>query len=144
VRLKRFHRLLDIHGPELGRWPVAEQAAAQRLLADNPAARAARDGARRLDDWLGQAPGPVGVGSASRVASVLRQLPAQQRPVRWLAPILLWDLLPQWPRGVALATMAVLGIVVGLTDIGGTPAPASSADVSALIFDPNPAVGLGQ
>jgi hypothetical protein len=144
VRLKRFHRLLDVHGPELGRWPAAEQAAARRLLADDPAARAAQDGARRLDDWLGQVPGPVGGGSANRVASVLRRLPQQQPPARWSVPIMLWDLLPPWPRGLALATMAALGIVVGLTDIGGTPAPASSADVSGLIFDPNPAVGLGQ
>jgi hypothetical protein len=154
VRFKRFTRLLDIHGPELARWPGDRQIAARRLVAADPRARAALATAQRLSTLLDRVAPPPGGEARVRVAAVLARLPAQQPPLWWPAPVMLWDLLPRWPRAVALATMAVLGIVVGLTDIGGallsgsTAAPsgavASSADISTFIFDPNPAIGLGQ
>lgn len=143
MRLTRFRRLVDAHGPELTRWPVGAQRAAQRLLAADPAARAALERARRLGDLLAHAPAPPASEAQRRVLAALDRLPAQQSPYWWPAPIQLWDLLPRWPRAAALVAMAVLGILVGFTDLGGT-APASSADVSGLIFDPNPAIGLGQ
>ena len=143
MHLKRFRKLLDIHGPKIARWPAGTQRAARRLIATDPAARGVLDGARRLGDLLARAPAPPAV-DAARIAAALTRLPAQQPPYRWTTPIELWDLLPRWPRAAALAAMAVLGILVGLTDLVGTPAPASSADVSGLIFDPTPAIGLGQ
>jgi anti-sigma-K factor RskA len=142
VQLKRFHRLVDINGPEIGRWPAGRQRAARRLLARDPAARAVLDSAHRLGDLLTRVPAPPAV-DAARITAALTRLPAQQTPSYWTAPIALWDLLPRWPRAAALAAMAAFGILVGLTDLDGTPAPASSADVSGLIFDPTPAIGLG-
>jgi hypothetical protein len=128
----------------VARWPARERAAAWQLVAARPAARAALDAARRLDALLAHDPAPPGHREAdARVAAVLARLPAQQAPYWWPAPVVLWDLLPRWPRAAALAAMAAFGILVGLTDIDGTPAPAS-ADVSSLIFDPNPAIGLGR
>ena len=144
MRLIRFRRLVDVHGPELASWPAGPQRAARRLIAADPAARAALERARRLSDLLARAAPPPASDAPRRVLAALDRLPAQQSPYWWPAPIALWDLLPRWPRAAALATMAALGILVGLTDLGGTPAPASSADVSGLIFDPNPAIGLGQ
>jgi hypothetical protein len=158
VRFKRFTRLLDIHGPELARWPGDLQIAARRLVAADPQARVALATAQRLSTLLDRCAPPPGGEARLRVAAMLARLPAQQPPLWWPAPVMLWDLLPRWPRAAALATMAALGIVVGLTDIGGallsgsTAAPsgapsgavASSADISALIYDPNPAIGLGQ
>ena len=125
MRLTRFNRLLDLHGADLARWPARERAAAWQLVAARPEARAALDAARRLD-------------------ALLARLPAQQTPYWWPAPVVLWDLLPAWPRAAALVAMAVVGILVGLTDVDITPAPAASADVSSLIFDPNPAIGLAR
>jgi hypothetical protein len=154
VHLKQFHRLLDIHGAELARWPAARQLAARRLVAADPRAHAALAAAQRLGSLLDRVAPPPAGEARLRIATRLAHLPAQQPPLRWPTPIMLWDLLPRWPRAVALASMAALGILVGLTDIGGallsgTPgtssgAAASSADVSTLIFDPNPAIGLGQ
>ena len=153
MRLKQFDRLLDIHGPDLARWPARRQAAARRLIAEDPAARAAQAAACRLGALLDRVPAPPG-DAAGRVARLLARLPTQRAPAWWGAPVLLWDLLPRWPRAAALATMAALGIVVGLSDIGVAPllgtsaatagAAASSADISGLIFDPNPAIGLGR
>ncbi|HUA56197.1 MAG TPA: hypothetical protein VMB81_28700 [Candidatus Sulfotelmatobacter sp.] len=144
MRLKQFLRLIDIHGADPARWPAAERAQALQRAATDPAAQRALDEARRLAALLARAPAPPSGDAGRRVAAALARLPAQQSPYWWPAPIALWDLLPRWPRTVALATMAALGILVGLTDLGGAPAPASSADLSALIFDPNPQIGLGQ
>ena len=144
MRLQRFHRLLDSHGPDLATWPARERAAAGRLLAHDAGARAALAAAERLSGLLARLAPPPTEGARARIAGALARLPAQVSPYWWPAPIALWDMLPRWPRAVALASMAALGILVGLTDLDGTPAPASSADMSALIFDPNPAIGLGQ
>ena len=142
VRIKQFHRLLDIHGADLARWPARERAAARRLLAGAADARAAQSAALRLAELLARAaPPPVGAARL-RVAGALARLPRQDAPYWWPAPIALWDMLPRWPRAVALATMAVFGILVGLTDLDVTTTPASSADISSLVFDPNPAIGL--
>ena len=144
MRLTRFLRLIDIHGPDLARWPAPERTAALRRAESDPAAQRALDQARRLSALLARAPAPAAGNAGQRVTAALARLPAQQSPYWWPAPIAVWDLLPRWPRAVALAAMAALGILVGLTDLGGTPAPASSADLSVMIFDPNPAIGLGR
>ena len=144
VRFKQFHRLLDIHGPDIVRWPARERNAARRLLDADAGARAAQAAALRLTELLAHAAPPPAGAARLRIAGALARLPRQDAPYWWPAPIALWDMLPRWPRAVALASMAALGILVGLTDLDGTPAPASSADVSSLIFDPNPAIGLGR
>ncbi|MBV8166263.1 MAG: hypothetical protein JO021_05680 [Alphaproteobacteria bacterium] len=144
MRLTRFNRLLDLHGADLARWPARERAAAWQLVAARPEARAALDAARRLDALLARDPAPPAAWDAPSIPALLARLPAQQTPYWWPAPVVLWDLLPAWPRATALAAMAVVGILVGLTDVDITPAPAASADVSSLIFDPNPAIGLAR
>jgi anti-sigma factor RsiW len=152
MRMNQFDRLLDIHGPVLTRWPAGRQDAARRLLAADPAARAAFEAARRLGSLLDRVTPPPAGEARLRVAAALVYLPAQQKPLRWPTPVLLWELLPRWPRGTALAAMTALGILVGLTDLGaplsGLAAPTggavAGADLSGLIFDPNPAIGLGQ
>ncbi|MFC7539112.1 hypothetical protein ACFQU2_06060 [Siccirubricoccus deserti] len=49
---ERFAELLDRRGPALARWPAADRAAAEALLAGSPAARAALAEARALDAAL--------------------------------------------------------------------------------------------
>src|SRR2546430_2065116 len=59
MRRGNFHRLLDIHGARLQRWPAAERQSAERLLAADAGARAARDAARLLQALLDRDAPPV-------------------------------------------------------------------------------------
>ena len=46
-------------------------------------------------------------------------LPPQKRPLSWWPAILIdWTFAPAWPRVAALAAAAVLGISIGLSNIG--------------------------
>ena len=74
----------------------------------------------------------------------------QRRSLKWWPTALLeFDFAPAWPRFAALAGVAALGFAVGLSDVGmaltkksasvvvGT-ATSSDADLSLLVFEPDP------
>jgi hypothetical protein len=78
-----------------------------------------------------------------------RPLPAQRRRFlwrRWPSELLTLDFAPAWPRLAALAGVAVLGFVLGLTDLGpttlGSGDDAASIvadnDIGAVVFAPDP------
>src|SRR2546430_17105982 len=76
MRRGNFHRLLDIHGARLQRWPAAERMSAERLLAADATARAARDEVRRLEALLdGYAP-----AGDERIAGRILHRPARPPP----------------------------------------------------------------
>lgn len=88
---ERFGHLADAYGADLRRWPVAEQAAAQALLASGagPVQDALRQ-ARELDQWLDShqlAPAPAGL-ARQIAASAPRPRPRSfwQRYASWLSP----------------------------------------------------------
>jgi hypothetical protein len=58
MKRERFETLAGIHGGDLRRWPGAERAAAERLLAEVPELRTVLDEAASLDALLDASPTP--------------------------------------------------------------------------------------
>jgi len=57
--------------------------------------------------------------ATQRLLARLETLPPQKRAfARWPAALLDWNFAPAWPRLAALAGAAVLGISVGLSNVG--------------------------
>jgi hypothetical protein len=160
MRIARFRRLLDAHGADLSRWPRLSVQPARRLIAADPAAARELEIARRLDalivDYMQAGPaGTLEVRNAMArrtLAALSGSLPPQQRHwlTAWLPPVLLeFDFAPAWPRMAALAGIAGLGFMVGLSDLnlpgarglisssGGT-----DSDLSMIVFDQDPLSGL--
>jgi ferric-dicitrate binding protein FerR (iron transport regulator) len=131
-------RLIDAYGADPARWPEDERAAAERHLADDPSARAALEEARRLDALLGRLPAPP---EAPSIALPMA-LPAQRRPA--LQRLLhvgrgaTWSL---WPRFAALAMASVLGVLIGLSNVGDQLYPAQEGDTTTSVFDSAPSGG---
>ncbi|TDT99590.1 MULTISPECIES: hypothetical protein [Azorhizobium] len=140
------------HGGELALWPAEVRGQMEAACAADPAFRAAFEDARRFDANLRAALGgdltPADMALGGKVAARLAVMPLPEqrvslarRVVGWLAAV---DLRPAWPGVAALTGMALLGFVLGanLTDLGlsyGLGATrANAADVSALLFEPDP------
>ena len=164
MNLTRFRYLLDVQGSDIARWPLPEQGAARKLLAEDREAQAAQAQAQRIDALImaaerraaaSQVEAAVGRASAALLA---RPLPQQQRRgffARgwWPAELLDLDFAPAWPRIAALASVAALGFALGLAlgeagDLdsgGGTVAVASAeAGLAAVMFEPDPLAGARQ
>lgn len=141
---------LDSHGADPARWPAAQRAAVEDLIARNAEARALLDGARRLDALLAHATSRVtnDGASAMRVMARLSSLPAQKKPFwRWPSVLLDWQFAPAWPRMAALACCAIVGFMVGIAGLDRTleryetlQTNTTRADI-ASIFEPEPLTG---
>jgi hypothetical protein len=160
MRIARFRRLLDAHGPDLSRWPPLSVEPARRLISTDPAAARELDIARRLDalivDYMRRDPAgtlEARQAMARRTLAVLGgSLPPQRRHwlIAWLPAVLLeFDFAPAWPRMAALAGIAGLGFMVGLSDLNlpGVRGVVSSSggtdsDLSMIVFDQDPLSGL--
>jgi len=160
MRIARFRRLLDTHGPDLSRWPPLLVQPARRLVSIDPAAARELEIARHLDALIVGYMRRVPTGTvAARDAMVRRtlaalsgSLPPQQRHwmTTWLPAVLLeFDFAPAWPRMAALAGIAGLGFMVGLSDLNlpGVRGMVSSSggtdsDLSMIVFDQDPLSGL--
>ena len=85
-----------------------------------------------------------------RVLAMLESLPPQKRAFAWWPAALTdWDFAPAWPRVAALAGAAVLGISIGLSNVGTRIATdldlvrvASAEDAGANVFDVDSVTGL--
>lgn len=159
MNIAQFQTLLDAHGPAPSAWPPDLQSVAARLIATDPAAAAACERARQLEAVIARhmAPAPqadaAAQASASRVLSGLaaRPLPPQHRAWRWWpAELASFDFAPAWPRIAALASVGVLGFALGYaaldTGFGAgfslTRAANADADLSTIVFEPEPVTGL--
>ncbi|HML13231.1 MAG TPA: hypothetical protein VK456_07985 [Xanthobacteraceae bacterium] len=152
MSLRRFQRLLDAHGADLAHWPASQREAAERLLAGDAAAVAARARARALDALILREPAGSDAGAARLVRALeTRPLPPQRRHFlwrQWPTELLNLEFTPAWPRLAALAGLAALGFILGLTDIAGPITTASSGeetasiladnDIGAVVFAPDP------
>ena len=113
MTVTEFRDLLDAYGPDWSQWLEADRIAAQKLLRDEAAARAAFAEAEALHRLLGGAlgKGEASAGLRARIADIPRQHP-QARAERgsWLGA-----LLQPWRIGLVATTIsAVLGVVIGL------------------------------
>ena len=87
--------------------------------------------------------------AADRILVRLESLPPQRRALRWWPSALMdWNFAPAWPRLAALAGAAVLGISIGLSNIGTRIAVdldlvrVASADDAGNVFDADSVTGL--
>jgi hypothetical protein len=120
MHARRLRRLLAAYGADPGRWPGAEAPAAQALLRASPEALALEREARALDARLDRhLPPALDPALLERTLARAAQLDQEQPPAHpgWLA----WPR-PVWPQLAALAGAAVLGLIVGWSDL--LPAPA--------------------
>ena len=65
MNLERFEETLSRLGANLTRWPTAERAEAEALIASDPQAAKLHDQATRLDTLIGAAVTPVAMDSAA-------------------------------------------------------------------------------
>jgi len=86
--------------------------------------------------------------AARRVLTRLEKLPPQKRAFAWWPAALMdWNFAPAWPRLAALAGAAVLGITIGLSNVGTRIASdldlvrVASAD-DTNVFDADSVTGL--
>jgi len=126
--LNRFRDLLGAYGADPKRWPPAERARALLLLGNSTEAEALRREAAALDSLLDQAPRPAlpRIEAAILVARITAQPQETYRSHQRLQNML-------WLRAVGLAAAALIGFVVGttqLTDIGDSSASVASIDVA--------------
>ncbi len=147
------------HGADITAWPPQVRAGASALFKADPAARALLSEGRQMDALFHRAlsgpPSESDVAAAGRVAARLaaRPLPAQagRMPVLpgWL---LAFDLRPAWPSIAALAGMAMLGFLMGSHAFGpggfdprfaSQRVTVADADVSAIMFEPDPLAETG-
>jgi hypothetical protein len=138
--------LLDSRGADPARWPPAQRAAAERLIAADADARADVAAAEELDSMLARFTQATAEDEhvAARVLGRLNgPLPQQRRPFwRWPAALLDWEFAPAWPRLAALGGCAVIGFAIG---IAGLDRPlddrgemvVASRDIGALVFEPD-------
>ena len=96
------------------------------------------DDDRWLDEALARVHVDVPAGTAERVLARLSALPPQRVSIadkladawnRFLGGLQM----PAWSQAATLATAAVLGVLVGLSDIGAAEPPASN--LMAIAFD---------
>ncbi len=120
IAFDRLQSLIDAYGAEPARWPADERAAALLLLANSAEARAYAQDAGVLDALLDRAPlrPTVTVDPAALAARITRA------PNRRAAARATWSRRPVfgfgWPNLAALAAAAIVGFVVGWSDLSGT------------------------
>tara|TARA_R110002124_G_scaffold91652_2_gene233252 strand:- start:4142 stop:4570 length:429 start_codon:yes stop_codon:yes gene_type:complete len=111
MTLDRFTALAEAYGGDLRRWPVADQAAAERLLATDPAARALFDAAMAFDTLLSASPRPqASAALRDRVIDAATRAGLRPRPARrfWLDRLVL-------ASGAGWAAAACAGVIAGLS-----------------------------
>jgi hypothetical protein len=130
TRFARLREVLAAYGAAPRRWPAEERSDAERLLASSAEAKILSREAAALDALLDQAPRPalprIEAAALAAGISARPQAPARRR---------LQDMI--WLRAVGLAAAALIGFVVGTTqlaDLGeqpaASPAPIDVAEIS--------------
>ena len=130
--LARFRAILDAFGAEPQRWPAADRASAEALLAGSAEARRLQEEAAVLDDLLAQSEAPP--PSQQLRAMILRAAPARPAIERgsirrlWDAAVsvLAGELGGPRPAGGLLGIALLLGMVAG-----GVLGTGSNADAEA-------------
>lgn len=136
----RFRRLMAAYGADPARWPPGRRAQAGALLAHSGKARALLAEARALDTLLtADAKLPADEPFAAALIAHATALPQERAsaPVRD-SVVLDWSLSRLWPQAVGLAAAAVLGFVIGWTDLLPGSSGADTIDLADVLD-----VGIG-
>jgi len=114
----RFRRLIAAYGADPGRWPPGQRSRAEALLARSPKARALLADAQTLDTLLlADVKPPAGEQLAAAIIARALGQPQERAPAPARAAGVAWSLARLWPQAVGLAAAAVLGFVIGWTDL---------------------------
>src|ERR1051325_9211930 len=113
--LDRFRELLEAYGAEPRRWPVNERAMAEALAADAGDARALRAKAAVIDGLLDQAPLAPPIIDPEVLIGRITETPQAQvvslRPRPSAGTF--------WLKVASLAAAALIGFLLGVTQLGG-------------------------
>ena len=130
--LDRFRELLDAYGAEPARWPANERGLAEMLLTQNTQAARLRRQAAAVDALLDRATLAPPVIDAERLIASITAEPQPMaepkrtadivtlRPVRRPAPGAFWL------KVASLAAAAVIGFLVGVSQLTGLGAPTTT------------------
>ena len=116
----RFRRLVAAYGADPARWPHGQRGRADALLARSDKARALLAEAQAFDALLlADAKPPADEQLAAAIVARTIDVPQERAPA--VAPsraiALDWSLSRLWPQAAGLAAAAVLGFVIGWTDL---------------------------
>ena len=115
----RFRRLIAAYGADPGRWPPGQRTRAEALLARSAKAQALLAEAQALDALLmADAKPPADAQLAAAIVARAMGLPQERTAAAAPRAIRVeWSLARLWPQAVGLAAAAVLGFVIGWTDL---------------------------
>jgi hypothetical protein len=114
----RFRRLIAAYGADPARWPPGQRERAEALLARSTAARTLLAEAQAFDSLLmtdAKPPADERLAAAIIARSTAQPQERPSAPARAIG--LDWSLSRWWPQAVGLAAAAVLGFVIGWTDL---------------------------
>jgi hypothetical protein len=114
----RFRRLIAAYGADPGRWPPGQWAHAEALLARSAKARTLLAEAQAIDTLLmADVKPPADEQLAAAIVARAMGLPQERAAAASRAFGVEWSLARLWPQAVGLAAAAVLGFVIGWTDL---------------------------
>ena len=127
----RLEELVSAYGSDPKRWPENERGDALMLLERSPELRERMREAQTLDTALDRMPSDVPAAAMARVmASVERGMTREFKPAS-KKTFSLWSWggisTAAWPRAVAFAGIAMLGIFIGLSSDPSALTPTESA-----------------
>jgi hypothetical protein len=125
--LDRFRELLDAYGGEPARWPANERAAAEALMAGNTEAARLRIRAAALDALLDKAADPASVIDADRLIASITAEPQRTAEIVTLRPARRASPATFWLKVASLAAAAMIGFLVGVTQLANFGDPTSSS-----------------
>jgi hypothetical protein len=131
----RFRRLIAAYGADPARWPPGRQAGAEALLGRSGKARALLAEVQALDALL-SADAKASAGEPFAAALIAHATAMPQERVSASAPpsfIVDWSLSRLWPQAVGLAAAAVLGFVIGWTDLLPGSSGADTIDLADVL-----------
>jgi len=120
MTIERIQDLADRHGPELSHWPRAEASAARAFLATSSEARAVLARAGQLDRVL------RATRSHSMTVNLRERLLAAAPAGGWRELLAnLWPFGPVWRPAAALLGLALVGFLLGSTEMAKLILPTS-------------------
>ena len=123
--LDRFRELMEAYGADPQRWPDTERGAAGTLLAQNAEAVTLHRHAASIDALLDSATLPAGAIDAERLIASVTAQPQRTAEIVTLRPVRKQSASGFWLKVASLAAAAVIGFLVGVTQLGALGDPSS-------------------